>query len=119
MRGIDIEYFGSGDILAEVAGSRPTPSERLTAADADSAEATADDVCELRLSKGDGEGTVDVVMHKVGAGGDHSFEACAPEQRCQYPHCLSRVQFVKRRQEPGGTRTKRWESGELAGTRGW
>lgn len=43
------------------------------------AEATADDVCELRLSKGDGKGVVDVTMHRVGLGGDHSFEPCAPE----------------------------------------
>ena len=33
VRGIDIEYFGSGDILAEVAGPTPTRDERFTAAD--------------------------------------------------------------------------------------
>lgn len=43
------------------------------------AEATADDVCELRLTKGDGKGTVNVLMHKVGTGGDHSFAPCLPE----------------------------------------
>ena len=34
VRGIDIEYYGSGDILAEVAGSIPNEDERFTAADA-------------------------------------------------------------------------------------
>jgi len=33
VRGIDIEYYGSGDILAEVAGSIPNEDERFTAAD--------------------------------------------------------------------------------------
>ncbi len=33
VQGIDLEYYGSGDILCEIAGHQPTGDEKLTAAD--------------------------------------------------------------------------------------